>query len=120
MKKKWLSCAAATMLAGVMAVGMLTGCGEQQVPVSKSTETQSEESVTTETEVVETELTYPVDTDIELRIFSLNLKPSSSYTDASQSPFHVGLSERTGIKVNWEYPAAGAENNSAYNLMLQE
>lgn len=122
MKKKWLSRLVATMLSGIMATGMLTGCGEQQEVGSANTETQIVESVATatETEVAETELTYPVDTDVELRMYCLGLKPSSAYVDASESPFHTGLSERTGIKVNWEYPVEGADNNSSYNLMLQE
>ena len=71
MKKKWLSRALATMLTGVMAAGMLTGCGGDNKTASQSSEFQAEsaskdeaaQSQAESTEVAEG-LTYPVDTDL--------------------------------------------------------
>lgn len=117
MKKKTLSRFLAAALVGIM----LVGCGaqgEQNVDTeSNSTENSVSESITPE---VVGELTYPVDTDVELRLYSMGIPLSSAYMDATESPFHTGLSENTGIKIKWEYEAAGADANTAYNLMLQE
>lgn len=118
MKKKTLSRLAALTLASVM----LVGCGSQggtSEPTQKETNAETN-VVTSETEVEVGELTYPVDTDVELRLYSMGIPLSSAYVDATESPFHTGLSENTGIKIKWEYEAAGADANTAYNLMLQE
>lgn len=118
MKKKTLSRLAALALASVM----LVGCGSQggtNEPSQKETNTETS-VVASEAEVEVGELTYPVDTDVELRLYSMGIPLSSAYVDATESPFHTGLSENTGIKINWEYEAAGADAKTAYNLMLQE
>lgn len=52
------------------------------------------------------------------RIWSNTMKMYQSYTEQSQSPFHTGLNERTGIRWEWEWPAAGTDTATAYNLML--
>ena len=130
MKKKWLSRALATMLTGVMAAGMLTGCGGDNKTASQSSEFQAEsaskdeaaQSQAESTEVAEG-LTYPVDTDLELSLYidyQGRLSKSSAYEDYSSVPFYAGLSERTGIQIDWQTYAIGADHNAAYNLLLQE
>ena len=129
MKKKWLSRALATMLTGVMAAGMLTGCGGDNKTASQSSEFQAEsaskdeaaQSQAESTEVAEG-LTYPVDTDLELSLYIdyQGRLSKSSAEDYSSVPFYAGLSERTGIQIDWQTYAIGADHNAAYNLLLQE
>ena len=124
MKKKWLSRATATVLASIMAAGMLAGCGEENV-VSSETETQatSETQVASETPVADEEWAYPVDTDVKLSFYihgTGNLAKSSLYTDYNEVPFYKGLSEKTGIPVEWKCAVEGADKDAAYNLLLQE
>ena len=66
---------------------------------------------------------YPLDTDETIsiwcsapggRITALH----SSYTSYDESPFHIGLEEMTGVKVDWRAPAAGTDQTQAFNLML--
>lgn len=129
MKKKWLSRALATMLTGIMAAGMLTGCGGDNKTASQSSEFQAEsaskdeaaQSQAESTEVAEG-LTYPVDTDLELSLYIdyQGRLSKSSAEDYSSVPFYAGLSERTGIQIDWQTYAIGADHNAAYNLLLQE
>jgi putative aldouronate transport system substrate-binding protein len=46
--------------------------------------------------------------------FTLN----EAYATADDSPFHKGLSEMTGVKINWQFPTAGTDAKQAFNLML--
>ena len=125
MKKKWL----ATAMTAVMAVGLFAGCGQQDTTSASSSQKEQEESQevsqTSEEEstaVVESEeLTYPLDTDKELSIYVqgyLTLAPE--YASADESPLHIGLEENTGISIDWQFPAQGADPYVAFNLMLQE
>lgn len=126
MKRKWLSRALATMLASVMAAGMLTGCGGEKAPVSSSetddVSTETQNDVATETEVVEGEFTYPVDTDVKISYYiaGKNLKKTDKYENYNDVPFYKGLSENTGIEVDWQAPVVGADIEASYNLLLQE
>lgn len=124
MKKKWLSRATATVLASIMTAGMLVGCGDENV-VSSETETQaaSETQVASETPVADEGWSYPVDTDAELSFYIVKtglLAKSALYTDYNDVPFYSGLSEKTGIAVDWQCPVEGADPKAAYNLLLQE
>ena len=128
MKRKWLSRTLATTLATVMATGMLAGCGDEKTPAnstetktsSVSTETQS--TAASETEVVEGEFTYPVDTDVKISYYIAgnNMEKTDKYVDYNDVPFYKGLSEKTGIEVDWQAPVVGADKAAAYNLLLQE
>ncbi|MBQ8877905.1 MAG: hypothetical protein IJ029_04190 [Lachnospiraceae bacterium] len=128
MKKKCLSRTVAAMLTGVMAAGILAGCGNQQTTASQSTEktkqsTASESVVSTETTVSEEGVTYPVDTDEELSLYIYDkglLTLSSAYADYNEVPFYKGLSEKTGISIDWQSYAEGADKVTAYNLLLQD
>ena len=112
-------------LSAAMIIGM-TGCGndtptnntETQV-VSKETETtQTKES---ETQVVENEeITYPLDSDETITIWSDKLVLNADYTDAADSPFHSGLSEKVGVNFEFSFPMAGQKEQEAYNLLMTE
>lgn len=133
MKKKWLSRALAVALAGVMTAGMLAGCGKQdgsQTSVqSEASQTdgsiQSDDATQSETQTAEVpeEVTYPVDTDVSLSFYiryQTQLAKSAAYVDYNSVPFYAGLSEKTGIDIDWQSYADGADVAAAYNLMLQE
>lgn len=116
----------AILMVSIMAVSM-AGCGGK----SKSSDAgvSSGETVTQEagnssetgdsTANAEGEIvSYPLSTQDELTIWSNVLKPEQSYTDYTQSPFHTGLEEKTGVKVKWEFPTEGSDPTQAYNLLL--
>ncbi|MEA4889541.1 MAG: hypothetical protein VB070_08790 [Clostridiaceae bacterium] len=80
-----------------------------------STESSTGSAVSTEN----TFAGYPVDTDITLTMWNPQVASlHSSYTSYTESPFHTGLEEKTGIKVDWQFPVAGTDRTQAYNLML--
>ena len=119
----------ATMLAGTMVAGMFVGCGKQGDTESAaqqgSSQTESTSTEGTETQILEEDegVTYPVDTDVELSFYiedKPTLAKSAIYLEYSDVPFYKGLSEKTGISIDWQTYAEGAEAVAAYNLMLQE
>ena len=121
MRKKWLSRALAAVLTGVLAVGLLAGCGaeekkeESKAPAASSSAPAAESSAPAEEEYV---VSYPMDTDVELRVrvYIGGGQPlSSTQTDYANVPFWAGFEERTGIKCTWEYPVAGSDATAAYN-----
>ena len=61
---------------------------------------------------------YPIETDKELSFWLIGPYPHAEYTDASESPWHQWITENTGVQIDWKYPAAGADIQQAYNLML--
>ena len=125
MKKKWLSRATATVLASIMTAGMLAGCGEENA-VSSETETKvasESQTATSETPVADEGWSYPVDNDVELSFYIANtsyLQKSALYANYNDVPFYSGLSEKTGIAIDWQCPVEGADAKAAYNLLLQE
>lgn len=134
MKRKWISRTLAMMLVGVMTAGMLTGCGSDDKGSAQSSDSQKEntsedasseaasDQETAGSEEAAEGVTYPVDTDVELSFYIKNggLEKSSAYVDYSSVPFYSGLSERTGISINWQTYAEGADQDAAYNLLLQD
>lgn len=131
MKKRWLSRTLAAVVAGIMTVGMLAGCGQQK---SKKTEESKVSSTPTSSEVKESsvqesstevvddgKISYPVDTDQEISIFVYNgVVLADDYICADDSPWHSGLEEKTGVSVDWQFPAKGTDAKTALNLIWQE
>lgn len=128
----------AGIAAGVLSAVLLAGCGSNggnnaSVDTPKSSEaasTVAESSAEATTEEAKEsmeqadtgEITYPVSTDESLSIWSGNgdVKPASVYKDYTESPFHTGLEEMTGIHMEWNFVAEGSDANQAYNLLLTE
>ena len=115
------------VLAAIMVIG-LVGCGTPankettKEPESKASEQQTQESDPTDalTDVVE-EITYPLDTDVELTWWGQSdIKYQSAFNSAEESPFHIGLSKNTGVKINWEFPQDGVSTSQAFSLLLTE
>ncbi|MBO5070966.1 MAG: hypothetical protein J6C37_11500 [Roseburia sp.] len=127
MKRKRISQLLGLVLTFSMVFGMV-GCGDQNkannsedASVQSNADTEKEEESEKEAEAVSEEITYPLDTTDTLTIWSKNqIKPVASYADYTESPFHTGLAENTGVEVEWTYPAEGAVADQAYNLLLTE
>lgn len=119
-KRKWNK-AISLLLATIMVAG-LAACGTQgqeQTSESKQSSNVSTESTVQKTE--DFEISYPIDTDVELRWWATTaLKYQSAFSSAEESPFHVGLSENTGVKINWEFPQDGVDTKQAFNLLLTD
>lgn len=102
----------------------LVACGGNQKPTTSESAKGTEQTASSETEVVaveDEELTYPLDTEDTLSIWSNSaLKPVSAYSDYKESPFHIGLAENTGVDVEWIFAADGADEASVFNLMLTD
>lgn len=65
--------------------------------------------------------TYPLSTDKVITFYAQDcLQPHEKYLDVSESPFHIGLSENTGVKIEWSFPTTGADGNTVTNAMLVE
>lgn len=109
------------LLIGTMAFGMIA-CGASEKPVSGEQTTVGETSaVETTVEMAAQEITYPLADAPKLTIWTNNQPPVASvYADYTQSPYHAGLAENTGVEMEWIYPTKGANVNEAYNLMLTD
>lgn len=127
MKKRSLYKMLSLMLVGIMTTGLMAGCGskneDESTVVSSEPKTESASQTSTEEkeEPVEEGVTYPVDTDVELSYYMAggNAK-SAAYSDYNSVPFYSGLSQNTGINIDWQAPAEGADTTAAFNLLLQE
>lgn len=78
-------------------------------------------------EAVEGEVTYPLQAKDKLSIWcggpdvsGIQMKPNAAYKDYTESPFHTGLKEMTGVDVEWQFPSEGEDPTQAYNLLLTD
>lgn len=111
----------ALLLSATVCISMVACGRENNVEESKSSESAVlSESVVSDDEVSE-ELTYPLNTTDKLTIWDRNeIGLSDAYLDYTESPFHTGLAEMTGVDVEWQFPTKGADAAQAYNLLLTE
>ena len=92
---------------------------------TKPTGTQGTEPTGTQgtepTEGEEPGITYPLNTDVQLRIYlQSGFTLPSGYASWDELPFLQGLEERWGVDIIWESAPVGADATAAYNLMLQD
>ncbi len=66
----------------------------------------------------ESSISYPLNTDKELSIWTTALMPHQDYASEAESPFHQNLMKQTGVKIEYQRPAAGADPTQAFNMML--
>ena len=64
------------------------------------------------------ETTYPLDTDTTLSVWFVDIPYSSIYANEGEAPLFQAIEEMTGVDVDWIEPAAGADKETAYNLMM--
>lgn len=113
-------------LSAAMVISM-AACGNEKQPTKESeTQVVSKETETTaakesETQVVEeTEITYPLDTDETVTLWTHRYTVNGDYSDWKESPFHTGLIEKTGVNIEFRLPMTGQSTNDAYNLLFTE
>lgn len=111
-----------TLVSGIAACGK---GGDKTSTDSKGTGTKTEDKVTEDKGTTtdnsgnaEEGPTYPVKTDKKLTVWSNIMTPNKAYTSYTESPWHTGLAELTGIEVEWIFPTAGSNSGEAFNLML--
>ena len=126
MKSKIVKRVLGTILVGTFVAGM-TACGSREnqpsesESVSVSESSRSEEvSQVTEQGAEQGGVTYPLTGAPELSIFTNQPVVNAVYSDYTTSPYHIGLAENTGVNMKWIYPAAGANSDEAYNLLLTD
>ena len=128
MMKKRMTQILGIIMTFTMAIGMI-GCGDQKTSSDDKTKQKDEVDNSSDKQQdsgqqnddADEDITYPLDTTDTLTFWSKNqIKPSSSYSDYTESPFHTKLAENTGVEVEWQFPAEGAEATQAYNLLLTE
>lgn len=70
--------------------------------------------------VLADDFTYPMDGSVTLSWFASEGfgDINQAYATPSESPFHVGLSEMTGVNIEWSVRAAGSDSVPAMNLVL--
>lgn len=100
----------AGLLTTLLTASLLVGCGEGKTSGGQGGNNAGGE-----------EVSYPVDTDVTLSWWDQgNIGLQNSYLTAEESPFHSGLSEMTGIDIDWQFPVEGADGTASYNMLLQE
>lgn len=109
MTKKKRVIAAAVAVAALTAV--CSGCGSFGSG-SKNVRTDAELTQVTTSD------TYPIDSDVTLRYWKPMSAQISAYaTSMNDTMFHDFLEEDTGIKIQYEHPVSGQEEQ-AFNLLL--
>lgn len=111
-------------LSAAMVISMV-GCGQETTKeTEKETQVVSKETeatqVTESEAVEETGITYPLDSDETITIWTHRLTLNSEYDDPSKSPFHSGLSKNVGVNFEFSFPQQGQGATAAYNLVLTE
>ena len=109
----------AAILAAMMASAALSGCGDGGESSTASSGGSSAASTGSTAEADDSFTGYPIETDETITMWNPQVATlHSSYTSYTESPFHMGLEEKTGVKVDWQFPSAGTDATQAFNLML--
>ncbi|MDL2318331.1 hypothetical protein LJC74_04490 [Eubacteriales bacterium OttesenSCG-928-A19] len=66
------------------------------------------------------DFTYPMDGTVDLTWFASEGfgTVNDAYASPNDSPFHKGLSEMTGVNIDWSVPTAGTDSAQALNQVL--
>lgn len=115
----------AMLLCIVLVAGLFVGCNSEKPEPTQPKETKpaatQPQSGEQPGESEDKGITYPLDTDVELRIYvQAGFSVPSGYTSLDEVPFLIGLEERWGVDIIWESAPAGADATASYNLMLQD
>lgn len=111
--KKFIS-----LLLGLCLLFSLAACTEKQETAAQNTGTvTAAQNTGTVTTAQTATFSYPMKTDVTLRIWSANSSLPGKYNDKNNLPFYQGLQKRTGVKIECITPAAGQEAAN-FNLMV--
>ena len=128
----------AFLLAAVLVMSLLAGCGGGQTLDEKTTaapeqttqggteETQGETQGETKgeeesTEAPKMEIQYPLTDAGKLTWYvKSGIDVHTDYVEASESPFHSYLPKATGVSIEWRMVPIGGNADTDYNLVLLE
>ena len=114
MKKKMTRVLGA-IIASVMVLGTIAGCGAEEVANSDSV--VAENSIEDSADVEATGITYPLDTDETLSIAIVNDKAIAAVSkDITATPFAKAWAEQTGVTLEFIV----VEDNNAMNLLFAD
>lgn len=112
---------AAAMTAGLMACGNTDSEADNKSSEVKEVSKTSEVASTPASEdKEEIDLSYPIKGAQGLSVFSIGLGLPDDQTDYKNVPFWQGLQENTGVELDVQFPAAGADWNQTFNLLLTD
>lgn len=60
---------------------------------------------------------YPIKTDAKLTYWISNMAPIGEYTDRSQFPWYQKWQEKTGVKIDFKFPALG-QDQQQFNILI--
>ena len=111
-------------LSTAMVIGM-AGCGNEPAKESEtqvvSKETETTKTMESETQVAEKEeITYPLDSDETITMWTQRLTLNDDYSDYKESPFHTGLAKNIGVDIEFSFVQKGQPSAEAYNLLMTE
>ena len=124
MKRKCISVISTVIALSVFAAG----CGSQSassenaenVTESKMSGEASEASETSEA-ATSAEVKYPLTSDQKISWYVQDgFTPHEKYTDASESPFHTGLSKQLGVDIDWQFPTTGTDGATFTTTLLAD
>ncbi|MBQ8188866.1 MAG: extracellular solute-binding protein [Lachnospiraceae bacterium] len=108
---------------GTVACGSTDGTNTAEQSTVNVSEESSQTISTQESENSEeasADITYPLQDAEKLTLWATTPGIASIYSDYTESPYHMGLQENTGVEVEWTFPALGANWKESYNLLLTE
>ena len=112
--KKFLALLLATaMTTGLMACGNTSKeTGNKSSEVKEESKTSESASTPVSEEKEEIDLSYPIQDAQGLSIFNIGLPLPDDQNDWKNVPFWQGLQENTGVTLDVQFPAAGADWNN--------
>lgn len=110
-----------TLVMGTVACGNTVSTNPTETETANVSVESGETNITPESEEeISNEITYPLKDAEKLTLWATTPGIAAIYSDYTQSPYHMGLQENTGIEVEWTFPAPGADWKESYNLLLTE
>ena len=125
MKKNFLKRLLSISLASILVAGLMTGCGDDATKTSSSAQESKESTVVKESSEAasssvdaipepEVGVTYPLDTDVTLKIATWeDAAVTANYASRQETPFIEELEKRTGVNVELV-----ELSNDAFKLLL--
>lgn len=113
----------ALLLTAAICATAFAGCGNDGGNSSSKEDSKPASStgstVTAEKDPYGADFTsYPLDGSESLTFYVLAGYGAPDGVDYADNEWQKGLSERTGININWETPPAGSDASQAFNLMI--
>lgn len=111
----------ATDSGGTSGAGKDTNAGEQTAGGNGAGKENTDGEAGQEGETAIGSISYPLNSDKIISWYAEGgLNPHEKFVDASESPFHVGLSEQLGVDIEWVFPTTGANGGTFTTTLLAD